>query len=209
VFETDVQGIIISVMTLNKNKKNTARLPNLTKLVSERSGFKPLETNDDIVKLTKSMQLLETAIPASAKETHRIMSLVSERMLSECTSGSDPGKIEQAISSAVLTYSIIRDIYAGTGTALANVKTATGGTARREMMYESIVKQVRAPVTINESDNMKTVFGTIFKEIGEMQLEDFERIATTLPDFDIFLPKRILGQIAQKKLEQSKKMVSF
>jgi len=184
------------------------RLPNLTKLMSSRAGFKPLETSDDIVKLTKSMQLLEAVIPTSAKETHKMMNLVAERMMTECTSGTDPAKIEQAISSAVLTYSIIRDLYAGTGHTIVQAKNSST-TTRREMMYESIVKQVRAPVAINESDYMKTVFGTIFKEIGEMQLEDFERVATSLPDFDIFLPKRILNQIAQKKLEQSKRMISF
>jgi hypothetical protein len=42
-----------------------------------------------------------------------------------------------------------------------------------------------------------------------MQLEDFDRVATTLPDFDIFLPRAVLDQVAKKKLEQSARRNSF
>jgi hypothetical protein len=136
------------------------------------------------------------------------MSSVAERMLSECTVGSDPERIANAISTATITYSIVRDIYAGTAKAL---KEARRGPMedKRVVMYERIVRNVRTPVSLAESSDMKTVFGTIFKEIGEMQLEDFERVASTLPDFDVFLPRKVLDQVAKKKLELSARQNSF
>ncbi len=195
--------IIIMAMTTTKRK-----FPRVTDLFAKRSGFRPLESQQDIVALTESMQKLEASIPARAVETHRIMRAVSERMLAECSSGADSKSIANAISSAVLTYSIVRDIYAGTHKAL-NEARGRSTANKRDMMYENIIGSVRAPIVLSEASDMKTVFGTIFKEIGEMQLEDFDRVATTLPDFDIFLPRAVLDQVAKKKLEQSARRNSF
>lgn len=195
--------IIIMAMTTTKRK-----FPRITDLFAKRSGLRPLESQQDIVALTESMQKLEASIPARAVETHRIMRAVSERMLAECSSGADSKSIANAISSAVLTYSIVRDIYAGTHKAL-NEARGRSTANKRDMMYENIIGSVRAPIVLSEASDMKTVFGTIFKEIGEMQLEDFDRVATTLPDFDIFLPRTVLDQVAKKKLEQSARRNSF
>lgn len=189
-------------------KKLNNKFPRLANLVAERAGFKLLETQDDVLALAQSMKKLEECIPASAKGTHKIMSSVAERMLSECMVGSDPARIANAISTATITYSIVRDIYHGTAKALMEAKHTPGGD-RRVVMYERIVRNVRAPVSLTESSDMKTVFGTIFKEIGEMQLEDFERVASTLPDFDVFLPRKVLDQVAKKKLELSARQNSF
>ena len=191
-----------------QNSSPANKFPRISRILAQQSGIRPLETQGDIMQLVKSMGLLEAAIPSQARQTHKLMNSVSERMLTECTSGKDAKKITQAISSAVMTYSIVRDIYAGTFKALKETRDSKGDT-KRTMMYESIVSSVRLPVAITESSDMKTVFSTIFKEVGEIRFEDFERVAQTLPDFDIFLPRKTLEQIQKRKLEQSAKRISF
>lgn len=198
--------------TPRKPISNGSKFPHLTKLFSERSGFRALESNDDIIKLTTSMGLLESAIPSSAKETHLIMKTVSDRMIAECASSTSHEKVSNAISAAVITYSIIRDAYAGTNKVISEAKQQRcrgKQVTDRITMYEEVVNRIRVPLPLVESSNMKTVFSTIFKEIGEIQLEDMERIAKTLPDFDIFLPRRVLDQMARKKMEQAAKRISF
>lgn len=197
-------------MSTKQKANRVNKFPRIANIIAERSGFRVLDSQEDIMAMADSMRRLEKSIPASAQGTHRIMSAVSERMLNECSTGTDALKIANAISAAAITYSIVRDVYAGTAKALNEVKSLSkAGGLRRDVMYERIVRNVRAPVELNESSDMKTVFGTIFKEIGEMQLEDFERVANALPDFDVFLPRKILDQVAKKKLELSAKQVSF
>lgn len=211
--QTDVQRIIINTMSSSKTKhtKPTSnKFPRLANIIAERAGFRPLESQEDVMAMARSMKQLEESIPASAKNTHKLMNAVAERMLLECSSGTDSAKIANAISAAAITYGVVRDIYAGTAKALKEARNSTETvSSKRSLMYERIVRDVRVPVSLSESSDMKTVFGTIFKEIGEMQLEDFERVANTLPDFDVFLPRNILDQVAKKKLEQSARQVSF
>lgn len=197
-------------MVRTKNHKQENKFPRMSRLLAERAGFRLLESQQDIVGLTRSMHQLELAIPTTATETHKIMHIVSERMMTECSSGTDAKLIEKSISAAVLTYSLVHDIYASTHKALNEVANAAKpANNHREKMHEHILAGIRAPVALSEASDMKTVFGTIFKELGEMRLEDLSRVAKSLPDFDIFLPQTILDQIAKKKFELSARRNSF